>query len=59
MDYKKMWEELKHNMTEAVREGIAHNLKVNGKSRMDGAFCAYNRVLKEINRLEGKNNESN
>lgn len=58
MNYEQMWNDLKWYIDMAVDEGVqcGYNKEVNVHY---GAFYAYNRVLEEINRLEGVRNESN
>lgn len=58
MNYKQLWENLKYFMEMAVEEGTqcGYDKEENENYK---AFFAYNKVLEEMNRLEGEQNESN
>ena len=52
-DYKKMWENLKQWMEEAMDEGHERGFDKGEVTFENGAFHAYHRVLEDMNRLEG------
>lgn len=53
MDYKKMWENLKYFMEQALEEGVQCGYDKEKRTYENGAFYAYTRTFEEMNRLEG------
>ena len=58
MDYQKMWKCLKEYVEMAIDEGEVCGYDKEGHEFFN-AFLSYRRVLEEMNRQEGEQNESN
>ena len=58
MNYRQLWEDLKYHMELAVDEGIQCGYDKEEHKNYE-IFFVYDKILRQMNRMEGVQNESN
>jgi hypothetical protein len=58
MNYEQLWNDLKYHMEMAVEEGICCGYDKQENANYE-IFLLYDKILKQMNRMEGVQNASN